>query len=66
MSDDRKSVSVKTAAAMYEVGEDAIRGAINRRELAAKKVGRNLRIRITALDEWFDGLDDASPEAVEA
>ena len=62
---DRRAVSVKTAAAMYEVGEDAIRGAINRRELAAKKVGRNLRIAIPVLDEWYDGLDDASPEAVE-
>ena len=62
---DRHGVSVKTAAALYEVGEDAIRGAINRRELPAKKVGRNLRIRIAALDEWFENLPDASPEAVE-
>ena len=62
---DQHAISVKTAAARYGVGEDAIRGAINRRELRAKKVGRNLRIEVGALAEWFDGLADASPEAVE-
>ena len=63
---DRHAVSVKTAAALYEVGEDAIRGAINRRELPAKRIGRNLRIETEALRSWFDGLADASPEAVES
>lgn len=62
---DRHAVSVKTAADMYDVGQDTIRGAINRRELPAKRIGRNLRIDVTALREWFDSLADASPEVAE-
>lgn len=62
---DLHAISVKHAAALYDVGEDAIRGAINRRELPAKRIGRNLRIETAALREWFDRLADASPEAVE-
>ena len=60
---ERLAVGVKTAAAMYEVGEDTIRGAINRRELPAKRIGRALRIDVSALREWFDALSDASPAA---
>ena len=62
---DQHAVSVKTAAGLYGLGTDAIYGAINRRELRAKKIGRNIRIDVEALREWFDGLADASPEAVE-
>lgn len=53
------AVSVKTAAELLEVSETTIREAIDTRALAAKKVGRVLRIDTAALREWFAGLEDA-------
>lgn len=62
---ERRAVSVKGAAALYDVSEDSIRKAINARQLAAKKIGRALRIDTDALAAWFDSLEDASPAAGE-
>lgn len=59
----RAAVSVRTAADMYDLSPDTVREAINRGELAAKKVGRTIRIDVGALREWFDGLKDAQERA---
>ena len=60
MSAERESVSINTAADMYDLGRDAIRDAVNKGHLPAKRVGRAIRIRVIDLREWFDGLDDVS------
>lgn len=62
---DHAAVDVAGAAAMYGVSRDTIYAAVNKRELPAKKVGRGIRIDVSALREWFNNLPDASPEAVE-
>lgn len=53
------AVSVKTAAKALDLSEYTIRGAISRGELKAKRVGTALRISNTALEEWFESLEDA-------
>lgn len=56
---DPLAVSIKTAAERVELSQDSIRTAINKQQLPAKRVGRVLRIRVTDLEAWFDGLDDS-------
>ena len=63
MSTDRQAMSIKSAAAAYDVSQDMIRKAVAARELPAKKVGRHIRISADALREWFGDLPDASPSA---
>lgn len=51
------------AAAIKRVGRDTILRAIRStdpdRHLRAKRVGKGYRIPASALEEWFDGLEDA-------
>lgn len=49
-------VSVKTAASMCEVSEDVIRGAINKQQLPAVRVGRVIRIKPADVEAWADSL----------
>lgn len=54
--------TIPQAAAIKNVSPDFVRRAIHRTEppfLRAKKVGKSYRIGATALDEWWDQLDDA-------
>ena len=55
---ERAAVSVRTAADMYDLSPDTVREAINRGHLAAKYVGRTIRIDVEALREWFTSLAD--------
>lgn len=60
-------VGIPAAAAMYDVGPDAIRAAIRSGRLRAKRQGKDDKgrgrgkylIRIADLDAWFDSLEDA-------
>ena len=50
------AVSVKTAGQMTDLNESTIRGAINRQALPAYRVGRAIRIKVSDLEAWVDGL----------
>lgn len=54
--------TIPEAAALKRVSPDLIRRAIKSTEkpfLRAKKVGKGYRIPASALEEWFDSLEDA-------
>lgn len=54
--------TIPQAAAIKSVSPDFIRKAIHRTAppfLRAKKVGKSYRINATALDEWWNQLEDA-------
>jgi excisionase family DNA binding protein len=56
-----QAYSIKTAAGLKGVSESTIKRAIASTEppfLRAKKVGGRIRIKASALDEWFDSLPD--------
>lgn len=56
MSGGQIAVSVKTAAALTDLSETTIRDAIDRQELPAYRVGRSIRIKVSDLEAWIDGL----------
>lgn len=50
------------AAALKRVSQDTLRRAIKATEgnvLRAKRIGKGYRISASALEDWFDGLDEA-------
>lgn len=55
--------TIPEAAALKRVSPDTIRRAIRSTDpdhhLRAKRVGKGYRIPASALEEWFDGLEDA-------
>lgn len=54
--------TIADAAAVKSVSPDFVRKAIKATEppyLRAKKVGKSYRINATALDAWWDSLEDA-------
>lgn len=57
------AISVKDAADMVGLDATTVRSAIDKQQLPAKKVGRVLRIRVSDVEAWFDGLDDARESA---
>lgn len=50
------AVKIRTAAAMTEISETTIREAINKQELPAFRVGREIRVKIADLEAWIDSL----------
>lgn len=66
-----QAVSVKTAAAMYDISPELIYAAVNRGELEAKRippkkagaVATAIRISVDALKTWFDSLGDVRESA---
>ena len=50
------AVTVRTAAQMTEISETTIRDAINKQQLAAFRVGRQIRIKVADLETWLDSL----------
>lgn len=57
-----RAYTIPEAAALKGVSQDTIRKAIHAIEpplLRAKKVGRGYRISASALEAWFESLDDA-------
>ena len=50
------AVSVRVAADLVGCSETTIREAINKQVLPAYRVGRAIRIKVTDLETWFDGL----------
>lgn len=50
------AVSARTAAAMVEIDESAIREAIANESLRAVRIGGNERIRVSDLNAWLDSL----------
>lgn len=50
------AVAVKTAAAMTDLSESTIREAIDKGALPAYRVGRSIRIKVSDLEDWIDGL----------
>lgn len=59
MAELRAALSRAEAADMYGVHENAITAAIHSGALQAKKVGRQYRIGVDALQAWFEALPDA-------
>lgn len=54
--------TIHEAAELKRVSPNFVRNAIRATEgnvLRAKKVGKGYRISASALEEWFDGLEDA-------
>lgn len=58
----QKALSVRTAAAAYEVSESVLREAINKKTLAAYRVGRVIRIDADDLSDWFHNLTRVGEE----
>lgn len=56
MSDEEGAVSVKTAAALYDVSPDVIRAAYRSGALPVRYVGAAVRISRIDLRAWFDAL----------
>lgn len=56
------AVSVKTAAAMVECSESTIRAAIDKKALAAFRIGRSIRIHISELEAWTKALTTVGSE----
>lgn len=56
------AVSVKRASAMTDISETTIRDAINKQALPAHRIGRQIRIRVSDLDEWFSNLPRVGSE----
>lgn len=57
-----EAYTIQEAAAIKRVGPDTIRRAIKATEgpiLRAKKVGKGYRIAASALEDWWNQLDDA-------
>lgn len=54
-----KAYSITEAAELKGVSPDTIRRAIRAGELAAKKVGRGYRASASAIESWWNGLEDA-------
>lgn len=57
-----KAYTLDEAAALLSISKDTLRRAIKATSgnvLPAKLVGGRYRIRASALDAWFDGLEDA-------
>lgn len=57
-----RAYTIAEAADLKGVSPDYIRNAIRATSgntLAAKKVGKGYRIAASALEAWFDGLEDA-------
>jgi excisionase family DNA binding protein len=61
-----KAYTLQEAAELKSVSVDTLRRAIRSKggkdapfPLRAKKIGGKFRIPATALEEWFDGLEDA-------
>lgn len=50
------AVSVRTAASLTEISETTIRDAINKQQLPAYRVGRQIRIQTADLQAWLDSL----------
>lgn len=57
------AVSIKDAAAMVGLDPTTIRDAIDKLHLPAKRYGRRILVRVSDLEAWFDGLDDARESA---
>lgn len=58
-ADQRRAVSISTAASMYGLTDYQIRRAIDTLQLPAKKVGGRIVIGVDDLGEWFERQDDA-------
>lgn len=57
-----RAYTLAEAADLKSVSQDTLRRAIRATEgatLSAKKVGGRLRVTASALDAWFDQLEDA-------
>lgn len=57
-----RAYSLAEAADLKSVSQDTLRRAIRATEgnvLRAKKIGRGYRISASALEDWFEGLDEA-------
>lgn len=57
-----RAYTIREAAELMSVSQDTIRRAIAATEgphIEAKKLGNRIRIAASALDAWFDSLDDA-------
>ena len=57
-----EAYTITEAAAIKRVSPDLIRRAIKATEgpvLRAKKVGKGYRVSASALEDWWNGLDDA-------
>lgn len=57
-----KAYTLEEAAALLSISKDTLRRAIKAtggNVLPAKLIGGRYRIRASALDAWFDGLEDA-------
>lgn len=57
-----RAYTISEAAELKSVSPDYIRAAIKATQgntIAAKKVGRGYRITASALESWWDGLEDA-------
>lgn len=63
MSDHRRYFTVAEAAEHLRIGHDAVRDGIKAGDLPAKRHGISprapYRILESALDDWFDGWQDA-------
>lgn len=55
--------SIRRAADVTDLSPDTIRRAVQRRELRAKRVGRDIRIYDADLWQWIDSMPDAYPAA---
>jgi excisionase family DNA binding protein len=53
------ALDIPGAAEACSVAPTLIRAAIHSGALPAKKAGRSYRIKVTDLETWFDGLEDA-------
>lgn len=57
-----RAYTLAEAAELKSVSQDTLRRAIRATEgntLRAKKIGKGYRIPASALEDWFDGLDEA-------
>lgn len=57
-----RAYTLDEAAALLSVSKDTLRRAIKATDghvLPAKLIGRGYRIRASALDAWWNGLEDA-------
>jgi excisionase family DNA binding protein len=57
-----RAYTLAEAADLKSVSQDTLRRAIKATEgnvLRAKRIGKGYRISASALEDWFDGLDEA-------
>lgn len=50
------AVGVRKGADLVDLSETTLRVAIDKQELPAYRVGRSIRIKVSDLEAWFDGL----------